>query len=262
MCLVLLPAVWHYYGEMRLQLAMKIFPRFLFALSLFLSSSSEAGWLCRLFLRNTNDSAVILRGLWGESFFTDPMTHDPRNYHYSVHGLIPRIPSGTDKITETTLSIKALRDRFDDFSKRNLISTSVITQEQSKTYGDYGFVLAPPTKSQVLLTSDSDAVTPYSGDFSIYEDTRKLKEEIVNKYKGQKILGPENVIRKMKNPKELTYNEVLLAGVAFGESPPAIIGVFYASGRHGLKVEPSLLEELRKFSTEKGLPLISIQHWY
>ncbi len=131
---------------------------------------------------------------------TDPKEHDPSNFRYIVHAIVPnsasmQILKGVISKTEyeendSNANVDALLEP-EKFLKRKYISTSVIDQAHYTLYGNHGFILKVP-ESKVVKADSETMVT-------VHSDNSEIKKE--KSISAQKII--ENT---------LFYNEVVITG--------------------------------------------------
>ena len=184
---------------------------------------------------------------------TDPRSHDPANFRYLVHAIVPEdIKKDREALcSEIAKNGVTIDDKLDfdplcepeKFIARKYISCSVIDQAHYGTWNNAGFVLKVPLEN--IIEADS-------------KDMGTLPSDVFN-YGGHDIPTAEEILRETDFG---SYNEVLIHGTnPKTKSQIKIIGGFVVVDPITEKDRnPEMAYRIKAFCDTRALPLVKINY--
>ncbi|MDG0817720.1 hypothetical protein [Bdellovibrio svalbardensis] len=147
----------------------------------------------------------IVRESWRSFEFTDPSHHNPESFTYLVHGVMDR---------EGFLK----NNGFESISQWSSLSTSLISNRNSRTFGTAGLILKVPAEN-IFATVPRD----FGSNVKMLRAKNEVNQ-LLKFYESTFGLDKPQDLLKRTEPKK--YNEVLISGETTEGGPIQIIGVF------------------------------------
>lgn len=196
------------------------------------------------FIHNYRYSKDRIEKLWNPEQFSDPLNHDPDNFKYIVTG-----------ISESSLSIEDLTNKDyiaraieQNFSDRQLISSSVITAQNNPTYRNTGLILeALPEHIAVTSIADAGIKNRVSAE--------ELPHMIRIKRGYYPLRSPDEILKRTRG----ISNEIVLYNV--GEvATPKIKGIYLKVDDNQVPyLDDETVEAIYRAAQDYDLPVVLIK---
>ena len=166
--------------------------------------------------------AVPASGHWTAGVgFTDPATHNDRNFRYIVFGMM-------NTYTGRGISYRTILND-PDILKTFMISTSIIDQSHRSTYYPYGFILDVPTKNFVSANAKDQAFKNYKSVLTgVQVVDNDMKSEVMRVGNAYPLPNaPQDILNATTGRSgDSGYNEVVVLGTAPEGTQIGIAGIF------------------------------------
>ena len=202
-----------------------------------------------------NENETLEARIKPEDFYrelTDPQTHSPVHFCYIVHALNPAAKNG--------LLLATINQKGYDFAQeidllhepgriaeKLLISSSIINQDHTATWGDTFFILNVPWSNFVSM-SPRDSATNVTNPRAVLEYARSPYTTPLGLIAETRRVGGES-----------SYNEVVVTGNRDGNLVEIVgIGIKYTYVGAPKLREPAEAERIREIARQMHIPLIEM----
>ncbi|MCB0337081.1 MAG: hypothetical protein KDD62_12275 [Bdellovibrionales bacterium] len=199
-------------------------------------------------IQDNHGPSEAVRSGWDDSF-SDPRNHDPSTFRYLVHGL-----QGTVSRIVQRMALIELPGEFDpsqdiDLSQtpgrireKKVVSTSIVDQDHTQTFGDGGLILATPQEN-ILDVSHEDLGTNFANPDKVLGSASRN-------------IPPLDLVLSLTGNGRTQWNETRLTG-STSAGDVTVVGYWIKVDERGVALNHEIAERMQSLSLSQSLPLVT-----